>query len=861
MEDTMSISWTLAASWLLHSAAGGGLVLLVVVVLMRLTRQPARQQRLGECGLAAALAVAVLSLGPAWLIVDWPFLSETLELADGLEAEGEAGRNSPPQNPAERQPVAALLKLLPGDVPDEAFPEGAFLQERLAVDAMAAFEPTAATGTGVAAEPAGLRRAARHFLPWLLAAFAVGSAFFIVRRLLGQWALCRLLRQTEPPPPRVRDLFAAMRSPVRLARLLISPQLRVPVSCGLLRPTVVVPAALCDPPALEKLRWVFAHELTHLERRDALSGLLFSLGQALFFYLPWFWWIRRQVRLCQEFVADAAAVEALSGGRPEGREVAADYAEFLLSLTNSPAVPLAATGVSGKTSDLFRRVSMLLQNPMRVEKGCPRRWALLAATVLFSLAVTVSGVGLRADADEPRVIVVSPAAKTDAPARVIRAEPIRVQVIAVPDGDKKDVVVLEKAVPAAKGKVTPLLGLTVRGTVPQGEVIFQLIDPSSKPAQAEKIRVYKLSDPRLEQLRKAIERLEKKEGKLDLDEIRRELLKALEETKGLEGKLFKEKGPVAFQVDFAPTAKQAWTLRFTQTDFADLHKLLDKFKADPKNVDREALRKELAKALEQLGKQQQQRYQRDEGPQNRLDPKQQPSLFIRSQTKPSQRVEYYPPRFVSAPHGRLGVTVDKPNPVLADQLDLPKGQGLVVKEVAKDSPAAKAGIKPNDILLGLGGYTVTNDPAALPKLVEKIEADTSVDWLILRKSKRETLKGTSLPRGTGSWEPRLDTAKSTLNPNTAFTFAGASAQGSIQTTCLRTGDRFNTRYQEGSLIITVTGKVAGDKTEVEEIHVQDGKATNRYESVERVPAQYRDKVNYAVRISGGADIRIETKRP
>src|SRR5262245_23709279 len=68
----MSLSWTTAAGWLLHCAVGGGLLLLLTCALMARTGQPVRRQRLGEWGLAAALALAVLSLGPRWLTFAYP---------------------------------------------------------------------------------------------------------------------------------------------------------------------------------------------------------------------------------------------------------------------------------------------------------------------------------------------------------------------------------------------------------------------------------------------------------------------------------------------------------------------------------------------------------------------------------------------------------------------------------------------------------------------------------------------------------------------------------------------------------------------------------------------------------------------
>src|SRR5207302_9590153 len=120
---------------------------------------------------------------------------------------------------------------------------------------------------------------------------------------------------------------------------------------------------------------------------------LFGVAQAVYWFVPWLWALRRRVRLCQEYVADAAAVA--EAGPPE------DYAEFLLAWSAAPALPAGATGVSGHPSDLFRRITMLVKNPLKIEERCPRRWSLLAAVSLLSLAVLGAGVGLRASAPAP----------------------------------------------------------------------------------------------------------------------------------------------------------------------------------------------------------------------------------------------------------------------------------------------------------------------------------------------------------------------------------------------------------------------------------------------------------------------------
>jgi hypothetical protein len=95
--------------------------------------------------------------------------------------------------------------------------------------------------------------------------------------------------------------------------------------------------------------------------------------------------------------------------------------------------------------------------------------------------------------------------------------------------------------------------------------------------------------------------------------------------------------------------------------------------------------------------------------------------------------------------GRLGVRVKEPSATLVDQLDLPKGQGVVVEDVTPDSPAAKAGLKANDILLEVGGKPVASNVADVVKMIHGLKANTPVDAVVMRKGKKETVKGLSLP--------------------------------------------------------------------------------------------------------------------
>src|SRR5262245_24355827 len=322
----MELTWTSIAAWLVRAGLGGSLLIIGTLFAMRWVRQPARRQRLGELGMAAALVLAALCWTPTWLPLWTPSAPPAMPVADLF---------APPEEP-------------------EWFE---FVDQPLAPEAAPA--PLALVPVEPQASPAGW---SDWVLPAAVMGYLLGVCFYSLRWLAGVVVLWRIVRAARPATPVLQAALESRWTGRRRPRLLISSKLPVPASCGIFRPTLILPDSLAAPEHAAERDWVFDHELTHLARRDAWSGVLFALGQMLYFVLPWFWWLKRLVRLCQEYVADAAACR---------RRPADEYAEFLLSLTSAPAAPLAATGVTGTTSDLYRRVTMLLQNPVRVELSCP----------------------------------------------------------------------------------------------------------------------------------------------------------------------------------------------------------------------------------------------------------------------------------------------------------------------------------------------------------------------------------------------------------------------------------------------------------------------------------------------------------
>ena len=81
----------------------------------------------------------------------------------------------------------------------------------------------------------------------------------------------------------------------------------------------------------------------------------------------------------------------------------------------------------------------------------------------------------------------------------------------------------------------------------------------------------------------------------------------------------------------------------------------------------------------------------------------------------------------------LGVETSSVPRVVSEQLNLPKGFGLVVDYVVPDGPAAAAGVQQNDILKMLNDQ-ILMEPDQLSKLVRSYQEGTNVTLTILRKN-------------------------------------------------------------------------------------------------------------------------------
>lgn len=232
----------------------------------------------------------------------------------------------------------------------------------------------------------------------LVIGYLTGLGLTVGWLLLGYLGLAWVLQRATAPSSESLALFAALDAPHLRPRLRVSTRVERPVLVGLVRPTILIPAELDLPESADELRLGLLHELAHARSKDTWFALASNLAQAFWFFLPPVWWVRAQLRMDQEFMADRNAARRYGPLR--------SYASSLLTIAHPTGASTAGPrhervrGDDG-ASPLFLRMLMLVRCPFEVETRPPRWWAWLLPTLLLAGTLSASCLTARLPDDPP----------------------------------------------------------------------------------------------------------------------------------------------------------------------------------------------------------------------------------------------------------------------------------------------------------------------------------------------------------------------------------------------------------------------------------------------------------------------------
>jgi len=234
-----------------------------------------------------------------------------------------------------------------------------------------------------APEPSGAFRL-NTLVAQAIIAIYVAFLVFGLFRLIRAWRVTRRITDSARQAEASEVLDAVLAKCQHLigqknVQILCSDSLPVPVTLGLRKPLIILPAKLVREGDVELLTSAIAHEFIHIARRDYVLNLFYEVGFVLLSFHPVAALLRRRIKqtrelLCDELVADRVLEPDV-------------YARSLVTLA-SAAPPLSRLSVNATVgiadADILEVRVMSLMNKSKLY---PRSRKLLLIGVVLLLAV------------------------------------------------------------------------------------------------------------------------------------------------------------------------------------------------------------------------------------------------------------------------------------------------------------------------------------------------------------------------------------------------------------------------------------------------------------------------------------------
>jgi beta-lactamase regulating signal transducer with metallopeptidase domain len=201
-----------------------------------------------------------------------------------------------------------------------------------------------------------------HWEIILLLVWLVGALICLSRWMIGVFGAWKIVRRSRPVANSecladLTDLSAAL-GLTRPLRLIQNDCESMPMTCGIIRPAIVLPISHAEWPP-ERRRVILLHELSHVKRRDCLVQAIAQIACAIYWLNPMVWLAGRRLRLESENACDDAVI----GGGTKASAYAAHILEIARTFSTAHSSPRGALTIA-RASQLESRMAAIL-NPTR----------------------------------------------------------------------------------------------------------------------------------------------------------------------------------------------------------------------------------------------------------------------------------------------------------------------------------------------------------------------------------------------------------------------------------------------------------------------------------------------------------------
>ena len=293
--------------------------------------------------------------------------------------------------------VVLLLPIASIVAPSIRVPVPAAVQQAIApmdVELVADAGPATAPVSGESIVPQLAPSSWPSLSTMLVAIWIAGTIAFLLPISLGLWQM-RSLRRSALLWPQGHHLVSALAAEARVRRdvdVLMHESVQGPMTCGVIRPAIVLPID-AHTWAEEDLRRAVVHELEHVRRVDWISHCLARTVAACYWFHPMVWVAWHQMALEAERACDDAVLR-----RSEATAYADQLVELAQRLSASSSQPLLAMA---NRSDLKTRVVAVLDGAQR--RGRAGAWCVGAAIAITAvLATGMSSIRIVAAAQTPQ---------------------------------------------------------------------------------------------------------------------------------------------------------------------------------------------------------------------------------------------------------------------------------------------------------------------------------------------------------------------------------------------------------------------------------------------------------------------------